>query len=166
MPAPTEGRGAWLSGRSKRARAARLTEGATDPPGRERDGSSRTVAGSAAQASPPPDDTDPLAILRHEAKHAPLPSDRIRAATELARAERAALEVETDEARLWLARRDTLLTLPPHERLAWLLGEMKEEEGEGGDTATDAPDGWADDDIVPDGPGGGIPAPRDGTPVL
>lgn len=111
MPERGAGRGAWLAGRSKRKRAA--------TPKEQRDGSGASVA------MPAPQDT-PAARLRHEMEHAALPSDRIRAADALARLERAELEEQSDEVALWLARRDTLLTIPPQQRLEWLLGVMRE----------------------------------------
>jgi len=90
---------------------------------------------------------DPLSTLRHEAQFAKLSSDRIRAATELARAERAEHEQVTDEVALWLARRDTIALLPPQEALGWLLGEMaREEEGQSSEVEEDDEEGH---DILP-----------------
>lgn len=131
----------------KRAQVVPSTE-----KGREkaRDGSGAGVAASA------PQENDAIAVLRHWSQNAPLPSDRIRAATELARAERAQAEVVTDEAQLWHARLSVMLTIPPHERLTWLLGEMREEEEAVPPAVLVEEDGWPDDDIVP--PGGGTPA--------
>ena len=152
-PAEGAGRGAWLAARSKRVRELRKEQGDATTPQEERDGSSRTVEPSAPQENPA------LVRLRHEAENAPLPADRIRAAEALLRAERAESEHVTDEVALWNARREALDLLPPQERLEWLLGVMREE-GEGGDTQQlEAPEGWADDDIVPP-EGGGTPARR------
>jgi len=118
--------------------------------------------GSGRKAAVPTGD-DPLLILAHEAQHAPLPSDRIRAASELARARRAQEEQQTDEVQLWIARKSTLLTLPMRERLTWLIGELQEEE-EGGDPDQGVEEEGDGNDIVPPGRGGPPRAARDGTP--
>ena len=55
-----------------------------------------------------------------------LDTSKVQAARVLATLEAERSEGTTDEVALWLARRDAMLTLPPHERLTWLLGEMEE----------------------------------------
>lgn len=97
---------------------------------------------------------DPLTTLRDLAQNAKLQSDRIRAATELARAERALAEVAGDEERAWLAVRDALVTLPPSDRMTWLLGYV----------VSDMDDVPSTDDEEEDGDGGWLEPPTEGGP--
>jgi len=92
-----------------------------------------------------------------------LRSDRISAVRELRQLDAAQAEQQTDEEALWTARKEALLTLPPHDRLDWLLGQVREEEEGGvpGDQEDEEEGGW----IAPP-PAGGEASPRrdDGTP--
>lgn len=127
-----------------RARASSTERGARPVPG------SRTADPSAP--------FDPLERLRYESEHAALPSDRIRAATELARAERARAEGDSDEVAQVLAWRAALLTLPSHERLDWLLGEVRNASEGHEEESDDDEGGWLVPPVAE--AGGGIPAPR------
>ncbi len=113
---------------------------------------------------PPPRDANREALERIRDDSGSLRSDKIAAVRELRQLDAAQAEQQTDEEALWTARKEALLTLPPHDRLDWLLGQVREEE-EGGGTAPHEEEeegGW----IAPP-PAGGEASPRrdDGTPV-
>ena len=73
--------------------------------------------------------TATLEAIRDDAKA--LRSDRIQAIRLLAQLEGGKASSDVDEVSVWLQRERVLSMLDPHERLGWLLGQLREEEEQG-----------------------------------
>lgn len=123
----------------RRWKDAQQGEGESPGKGKGKGGRRDDSTGSDA-ASPP---QTPRERLAYEMENATLPADRIRAASELGRLERAELEQQSDEVALWVARRNALQELPPATRLDWLLGEMRAESEGAAQEGEDDEGSWA-----------------------
>ena len=73
--------------------------------------------------------TATLEAIRDDPKA--LRSDRIQAVRLLAQLEGGKASSDRDEVVVWMQREKTLQLIDPPQRLAWLLGELREDEGEG-----------------------------------
>jgi hypothetical protein len=138
MPDASNGRGAWLGGRSARSRRTVVADGAEAGAAKAQSQAGSGFGQPATSVAPaPPADDATLTVLRAIRDDANAhDSDKIAASRAIIAIEAADAAQATGPSPL-VALAHTLALLEPHERLAWLQGERiahmrAQTEGEGG----------------------------------